>query len=597
MRLAVKSTVTLIALYLLTLGGLVVWMEYELRSAATSLMEDTARLVGGEIAAAMSESALDQLLQADPGTRQRFEQIVADLRQRSDVVASMTVVDETGVVVVSDELDPGRQLAVPAVIFESSTRPQFLRSLSPFSGGTYHLFVPLIRDEAVIGYIRLALSSQRIAEMYRRARRQVFWAAMIGIAWIAALGAALHLQLSRRAAALARTVEATARGESVPARTRRDEFSQVIEAAGKLGKELSQTRESRSQAQRRMNALANFMDVGVLLLGADRTLEFANATARDLLGGNGTERFEERWDAMKDIFDKIPDPVAAGTSTSAHVDIDVPGDGRSRSLRLELYRPEPDEHGGYLVLVKDRELLEAFETDLRLATQMRGLARVYGALAHELKAPLGAMGLNLELLSEAVEADAHGDPAVRSRQVRYTQVLREELARLNRSLVAVLNQTTSLAETREPFDLRELIQGLETLLAPQAKQQRVGLEVQVPESELRVAGHRDRLKQALLNIATNALEVMPDGGRMGMSLARDDGRAVIAIRDSGPGIAPELLTKIYGMYFTTKSGGTGIGLYVARSVVESHGGSIHIDSQPGKGTCFTVSLPLPVVEA
>jgi two-component system sensor histidine kinase HydH len=334
-----------------------------------------------------------------------------------------------------------------------------------------------------------------------------------------------------------------------------------------------------------------------LLLGADRTLEFANATARDLLGGNGTERFEERWDAMKDIFDKIPDPVAAGTSTSAHVDIDVPGDGRSRSLRLELYRPEPDEHGGYLVLVKDRELLEAFETDLRLATQMRGLARVYGALAHELKAPLGAMGLNLELLSEAVEADAHGDPAVRSRQVRYTQVLREELARLNRSLVAVLNQTTSLAETREPFDLRELIQGLETLLAPQAKQQRVGLEVQVPESELRVAGHRDRLKQALLNIATNALEVMPDGGRMGMSLARDDGRAVIAIRDSGPGIAPELLTKIYGMYFTTKSGGTGIGLYVARSVVESHGGSIHIDSQPGKGTCFTVSLPLPVVEA
>jgi signal transduction histidine kinase len=133
---------------------------------------------------------------------------------------------------------------------------------------------------------------------------------------------------------------------------------------------------------------------------------------------------------------------------------------------------------------------------------------------------------------------------------------------------------------------------LNTLLAPQAKQQRVTLEVQLPEREIQVIGQRDRLKQALLNIATNALEAMPEGGKLAMALDTVNGHARIAIRDNGPGIAPESLAKIYGMYFTTKTGGTGIGLYVARSVVESHGGNIEVDTQPGMGTCFTVSLPL-----
>ena len=597
MRLAVKSTVTLIALYLLALVGLVAWMEYELRSVAGSVMGATARLIGNEIAAALSESALDQLLQADPATRQRFEQLVADLRRRSDVVASMTVVDEIGRVVVSDELEVGRQLAVPAVIFEGTTRPQFLSARSPFEGGHYHLFVPVIRDEAVVGYIRLSLASQRIADLYGRARRQIVLAALVGLTCIGVLGTVLHVQLSRRGAALARTVEATARGESVPPLARGDEFAEVIEAAGKLGRELSETRQGRSQAQRRINALANFMDVGVLLLGRDGTLEFANATARELLVPGAATTLEQQWGDLRPILGDLLDPLIQGKSASAHIDLDLPVNGGSQRLRLEAYRPEPDEQGGFLVLVKDRELLEAFETDLRLATQMRGLARVYGALAHELKAPLGAMGLNLELLREALATDPQGDSDVRVRQQRYADVLREELDRLNRSLVAVLNHTTSLTETHEPFDLRQLIQDLNSLLAPQAKQQQVVLEAQFPDKEVFLSGHRDRLKQALLNIATNALEAMPGGGRLGMSLATDDGHATITIRDSGPGIAPEALAKIYSMYFSTKSGGSGIGLYVTRSVVESHGGRIQVDSEPGQGTCFRVSLPIATSRA
>ncbi len=218
-------------------------------------------------------------------------------------------------------------------------------------------------------------------------------------------------------------------------------------------------------------------------------------------------------------------------------------------------------------------------------------------LAHELKAPLGAMALNVELLNEALGSETDAEPDLRARQKRYAEVLRDELARLNRSLIAVLNQTTSLSETPERFDLRQMIWDLEALLAPQAKQQHVELEVRLPEQEVPLAAHRDRLKQALLNIATNALEAMPDGGRMGMSVETDDGRATISIRDSGPGIAPELLEKLYNMHFTTKAGGTGVGLYVARSVVEALGGTIEVETQRGSGSCFQVKLPLNLEQA
>ncbi|HXQ20368.1 MAG TPA: ATP-binding protein, partial [Candidatus Acidoferrales bacterium] len=568
MRFAVKSTVSLIALYAVILGGLIVWADYEQRSVATSLMEDTARLVGNEIAAAMSESAREQLLLGDPATRQRLVQVVADLTQRSDVVASIAVVDETGKVIVSDELETGQQLALPAVIFQETTQPQFLSSPSPLQGGTYHLLVPLLRQDAVVGYIRLSLSSQRIAALYRRARHRLALAALIGLTGVIGLGVLLQVRLSRRGAALVRTLEATARGEVVPSHAQRDEFSQVMEAAGKLGRELSATRERGSQAERRVSALANFMDVGVLLLGPDQHLEFANAAARELLGCTDPGDLEQRWDGMRQL---LVDPLdgAGARQTGKRVDVEIPLNGSSRSLRLELHRPEDDEHGGYLVLVKDREQLEAFETDLRLATQMRGLARVYGALAHELKAPLGAMALNLELLNDALNTDAETDDNLRDKRRRYAAVLREELARLNRSLVSVLDQATSMSEVHERFDLRTLVRDIDTLLAPQAKLQRVALEVQLPEREVPLAGHRDRLKQALLNIATNALEAMPDGGRMGVTLDAQDGHATVIIRDSGDGIPPETLEKIYGMYFTTKRGGTGIGLYVSRSVVES----------------------------
>jgi signal transduction histidine kinase len=107
-----------------------------------------------------------------------------------------------------------------------------------------------------------------------------------------------------------------------------------------------------------------------------------------------------------------------------------------------------------------------------------------------------------------------------------------------------------------------------------------------------VRGYPDRLRQAFLNVAVNALEAMPRGGRLTLEARRDGTQARIAVRDTGPGIPAATLQRVYDPDFTTKDGGSGIGLHVARAVVELHGGEIGVESEPGRGTDVLVVVPL-----
>jgi signal transduction histidine kinase len=220
------------------------------------------------------------------------------------------------------------------------------------------------------------------------------------------------------------------------------------------------------------------------------------------------------------------------------------------------------------------------------------------AFAHDLKAPLNAMVLNLELLKRTLTSEAaEGGEAeeTRARQNRYIEMLVGEVSRLDRSLRTVLTHAAPPSEGLKRFDLRELIEELGSLLDPQARHHRIDLKISLPDRPLPLTGHRDRLKQALLNLAINGLESMPDGGEMGVEASVGDGNAVISMRDSGPGMPPEVIKEIYKMHFTTKGGGTGIGLHVARSVIQAHGGDIDVESAMGMGTCFRVTLPLTSV--
>jgi signal transduction histidine kinase len=220
---------------------------------------------------------------------------------------------------------------------------------------------------------------------------------------------------------------------------------------------------------------------------------------------------------------------------------------------------------------------------------LRVLSQVYLAVAHDLKAPLNGMVLNLELLRESL---ADGAEIGRDKQRRWVEVLERELVRLRRSLETLLAQTAPASDELERFDLRSTVEEIEDLLAPQARRQQVRLVTDLPAAPVTVEGHRDHLKQALLNVAINGLEVLGEGGTLELALRGDGEAAALAVRDTGPGISPELRQRIFDMHFTTKDNGTGIGLYVARSVVESEGGAIDVADTGPDGTTFMVRLPL-----
>jgi len=403
------------------------------------------------------------------------------------------------------------------------------------------------------------------------------------------VGLLLHTQLSRRSIMLTRALERAVRGE-LTAASANDEFADALAAAHQVGRELTEARGERMQAQQRMSALMKALDVGVLMLEPNLEVGFVNQRAVELLACASAEEASRRWE--EDIRPQVELPQRGNGSGSRYSELELPASETAPGLVLELYELGEDRCEGYLLLVKGAEFIAALQNELGLAIQMRGLTRFYAAFAHDLKAPLNAMVMTLELLKLSLQGDSV-DGSAREKQAKYLGVLNDEIRRLDRQVRTLLNHTAPPNDARSQFDLRVLLQDLEALLAPQARRQQVTLNSTLPDQPVLLVGQADRLKQGMLNILINALEAMPEGGGLTITLEATRGVARITVQDNGPGIPPELLTAIYDMHFTTKSGGTGVGLYVARAVVQAHGGTIDVRSMQGEGTTFTLVLPLP----
>jgi signal transduction histidine kinase len=585
-RLDVKSMILLVGGYAVLITAFAAGIDRWLHGFENAVVLETARLVAREQAALLSDWSFGALERPDAKSRAMLRTRIEDLTQLSEVVASITVVDRAGFVVASDTQPAGRQALRPDVLFADGrrVRPRPTAASRFFQGGDYAIDVPLVEKDELVGYVEVELQSRRVSGLYLAARRQMLIAAVAGLAGVLLLGGLLQFQLSRRAAAVARTLEDAVPGPSEkPARQGVDEFGRMLKAAGRVRDALGEARRQTSRLQESFSALAQTLRIGVLLLRGDRQLDFANPRAVELFGAVSLEELRSRWPAVLPLLQPALRALGNG---SAAVEIDGAGGGVQK-LRLESYRLGGDDCDEYLMLLSDPEALDAVETDMRLANQLQSLSRVYRTVAHELRAPLGAMMIHLDLLRESFAADQGKES-----QRRSVAVVRGELERLNRTLSETLTQSLSAGDARDRFDLREALTETATLLSPQARRQKVELRTRLPEAPVVFVGYKDRLKQSLLNIAVNALEAMPAGGRLTLELEVEDSRATIRIQDTGSGIPPEMLARIYDRDFTTKGEGSGIGLHVAQALVQLHGGEIEVQSEPGRGTRVGVRLPI-----
>ncbi len=230
------------------------------------------------------------------------------------------------------------------------------------------------------------------------------------------------------------------------------------------------------------------------------------------------------------------------------------------------------------------------DVNQQLVDQYTQIAQLAGGLAHEIKNPLSTIRLNMELLVEEL-GDA-ASPHDR-RALAKVEVMQRECQRLQDLLDDFLNFAKVRTVDRVPTDLNQQIEQVLAFYEPQAAE--AGIEViQYLDPELpRVELDPETFHRALLNLVLNAQQAMPGGGQLVVRTTEDGAHAVLYLIDTGCGMDPRTASRIFDTFFSTKSGGSGLGLPTTKKIIEAHGGEILVESAVGRGTKFTIRLPVP----
>ncbi|MGC2421778.1 MAG: ATP-binding protein [Candidatus Acidiferrales bacterium] len=510
----------------------------------------------------------------------------------SPTIYEITISDSDGVVLVSS--DPSlRGAKVPArPSVTSLVKAGFFEQLRALYGPpqTYEFSLPFNLGTSPFGDVRIGLSSVLI-------RDEISPGLVSAGTWAACsvlLSTLLAFVVSRVSLApierISAQLDRISAGEFdlEPAVQRGDEFGAVSTKITGIGKQLRDVREIFGTLRENLNQVMSGLENGLLLFNAEGRAVLVSPSVEKFLGGSA-ENF--RGQLASEIFPAgHPIRVALeitgdeiGAAEGREVTLGPEGGAQRAGVSAQVIR----EHGtrmGTLVTLHDLESRERIGSHLELSERLAALGRVTAGVAHEVKNPLNSMRLWLEVLKSNMPVDPEPQQAVK--------MLDTEIDRLDRAVKTFLNFTRPLELKLEETDLRTLLDDVLDAARPSISRAGLELRTDLPEKFPPVLLDRQLIHQAVLNLLLNACDFTASGGHVTVRLRRDGEFAVIDVADSGKGIPPENQKKIFQLFFTTRPGGTGIGLANTFRFVQLHNGRIEFESEAGRGTTFRVELPL-----
>jgi len=529
-----------------------------------------------------------QILQEDLLIPQLLQKALAS----STLVADILITGKDGVVLTAP--NPAHMGGIAPNLpdyLEWQKRPIASRVWEIFTKNQdYGIRIPLAAEgeDQELFTIRIITSNALMRDAVLPEVTSIGYVSLMAIA-VSILYALLFSNLTLRPLArVGETIDRIAAGEfsADPLRQRGEsqEFADLQSKLGLLGRQVRGARQDADQLRGKIDQLLQRMEEVVLLFDEEERLIMAGRPAERMFQ---MERPRLIGMHVQDLF---PDGSPIGASIRTAVQFRKPltdmlvkhrsrgGDGENFLLSVDWNADQ------MLVTLRDAESRKALASHLNLSSRLAAISRLTGGVAHEIKNPLNAIAVNLEVLRSRLDGDSDGAKAD-------VDVISREISRLDRVVKTFLNFTRPVQVNLVTLDIGETVREIGQLVEVQAARNRVELLVFTPERLTEAWADPDLLKQALLNMVVNGIEAMPNGGKLYLRLLPGADEIAVEIEDRGPGIPEAAQEKIFQLYYTTKTNGSGIGLAVAYQAVQLMGGTLAMRSQAGHGTMFRVILP------
>jgi signal transduction histidine kinase len=375
-------------------------------------------------------------------------------------------------------------------------------------------------------------------------------------------------------------------------RESQDEFNIVASKVSMLGQQLRGAHAEFSDLKTNVERLLEELEDAVLMFARDRRLIAAAGAVERFLG---RPRDALLGQTLSDLFPSgtplglfLSQAVQTGRILrNRRVPLEPGANGNARFALLSVEFLESSAAGGMVVRLRDPEATRQIGRQLQTADRLSAISRLTKGVAHEVKNPLNAILMHVELARmKLAHQDYDLDPQM--------DTITSEIMRLDRVVKTFLDFTRPVQLNLRDMRLRDLMEEIAIFAGPQAAAAGIEIVEQIKVEDSMITVDVDLLKQAVFNIVVNAIEAMPEGGTLRFEAVLKGDDAEIRISDSGPGIPPDVKDKIYDLYFTTKSTGSGIGLAMTYRIVQLHDGTIDFTSEPGHGTTFVLRFPVSV---